>query len=80
MKLIKQSLYIAMFAAGCSLLVWNTPAWAAEDAKPKTKEICKDVVGKDGKPVKNKDGSTKQTCKTIKIHKKFEGTEIPPKK
>jgi hypothetical protein len=49
---------------------------------PKTKEVCKDVVGKDNKPVKNKDGSVKQACKTIKVHKKAEGTAIPdaPKK
>jgi glutathione peroxidase len=30
------------------------------------------LVGKDGKP--------QQTCKTIKVHKKLEGTEIPGKK
>ena len=59
----------------------------AQDAKkeaateaPKTKLVCMDVVGKDGKPVILKDGKTKQNCRTIKIHKKFEGTEIPPKK
>jgi hypothetical protein len=46
----------------------------------KTKEVCKDVVGKDGKPVTNKDGSVKKECKTIKIHQKREGTEIPPAK
>ena len=28
-------------------------------------------------PVKNKDGSVKQQCKTIKIHKKHEGTAVP---
>lgn len=55
-------------------------AWADGPPEVKTKEVCKDVVGKDGKPVKNKDGSVKQACKTIKIHKKHEGTEIPPKK
>jgi azurin len=52
----------------------------ADAAKAKTKEVCHDVTGKDGKPVKNKDGSVKQACKTIKVHKKHEGTEIPPKK
>jgi hypothetical protein len=59
----------------------------AQDAKkdapaeaPKTKLVCMDVVGKDGKPVILKDGKTQQNCRTIKIHKKFEGTEIPPKK
>lgn len=44
---------------------------------PKIKEVCKDVVGKDNKPVKNKDGSVKQICKKIKVHKKAEGTKIP---
>jgi len=49
-------------------------------AEPKTKQVCKDVVGKDNKPVKNKDGTTKQSCKTIKVHKKLEGTPVPAKK
>lgn len=67
-------LFVAIVAAlGMSLA-------AAQDTAVKTKEICRDVQGKDGKPVKNKDGSVKQACKTIKIHKKHEGTEIPPKK
>jgi hypothetical protein len=52
---------------------------AAPEA-PKTKQVCKDVMGKDGKPVLLKDGKPKQDCRTIKIHQKFEGTEIPPKK
>jgi hypothetical protein len=49
-------------------------------AEAKTKQVCKDVVGKDGKTVKNKDGSVKQACKTIKVHKKLEGTAVPAKK
>jgi hypothetical protein len=49
-------------------------------AETKTKQVCKDVVGKDGKTVKNKDGTTKQACKTIKVHKKLEGTAVPTKK
>jgi hypothetical protein len=49
-------------------------------AEVKTKEVCKDVVGKDGKTVKNKDGTAKQACKTIKVHKKLEGTPVPDKK
>lgn len=55
------------------------PAFAAEDAAVKTKQVCKDVTDKAGKPVKNKDGSAKQTCKTIKVHKKHEGTKVPEK-
>jgi hypothetical protein len=53
---------------------------AGKDSKsaPETKRVCKDAV-KDGKPVKNKDGSVKQECRTIKIHKKHEGTKVPTK-
>ena len=42
------------------------------------KEVCKDKVDKAGKVVLNKDGKAVQVCKTIKVHKKLEGTEIPP--
>lgn len=60
-------------------LAFSMPAFSADTAEPpKTKRVCKDVV-KDGKPVKNKDGSVKQECKTIKIHKKHEGTKVPAK-
>jgi len=44
------------------------------------KKVCTDVTGKDGKPVLNKDGSTKQSCNTIKVHKKVEGEKVPEKK
>lgn len=43
------------------------------------KEVCTDVKDKAGKEVKNKDGSVKQSCKTIKVHKKVEGTAVPTK-
>jgi len=72
-----KKLLIALAIAGMSV------AASAEEkgVVPKTtKTVCKDVVGKDGKPSKNKDGSVRQACKTIRIHKKHEGTEIPPKK
>jgi hypothetical protein len=45
-----------------------------------TKEVCHDKVDKAGKTVMGKDGKPKQDCKTIKIHKKLEGTEVPVKK
>lgn len=45
-----------------------------------TKEICEDVKDKAGNVVKNKDGSVKQVCKTIKVHKKVEGEKVPEKK
>ena len=43
------------------------------------KEVCTDVKDKAGKVVKNKDGSTKQSCKTIRVHKKVEGEKVPTK-
>jgi hypothetical protein len=48
-------------------------------AEAEIKEVCHDKVGKDGKPVM-KDGKAVQECKKIKVHKKLEGTEIPPAK
>jgi uncharacterized protein (DUF1697 family) len=36
-----------------------------------TKKVCVDVM-KDGKPVKDAKGVVKQTCKTVKEHKKLE--------
>jgi hypothetical protein len=39
-------------------------------ASGETKQVCKDVV---------KNGKTVQQCKTIKVHKKLEGTEVPEK-
>lgn len=58
----------------------TTVAYAEE---PKTKQVCTDIKGQDGKPVVNKDGSKKQTCKTVRVHKKYDGTAVPttpPKK
>ncbi len=55
------------------------PALAAEEA-PKTKQVCVDVM-KDGKAVVDpKTKKPKQNCKTVKVHKKHEGTEVPTKK
>jgi hypothetical protein len=55
-----------------------TPLTAQASAE--VKEVCHDKVGKDGKPVTGKDGKVVQECKKIKVHKKLEGTEIPPAK
>lgn len=43
------------------------------------KTICKDILGKDGKAIMSAEGKPKQTCKTIKTHKKLEGTPVPTK-
>ena len=56
-------------------LVVATSVFAAEE-----KQVCVDKTGKDGKVVMDKSGKPQQTCKTIKVHKKLEGTEIPTKK
>ena len=48
-------------------------------AEAQIKEVCKDKVDKAGKPVM-KDGKAVQECKKIKVHKKYEGTEIPADK
>ena len=56
------------------------PAFAADDT-PKTKQVCIDVQGKDGKTVIDpKTKKPKQDCKTVKVHKKHEGTAVPEKK
>ncbi len=56
------------------------PVMAAEEA-PKTKQVSVDLQGKDGKPVIDpKTKKPKQDCKTVKVHKKHEGTEVPVKK
>jgi hypothetical protein len=47
------------------------PAYA--DKEPETKKVC--VEEKDAKT-----GKVKEVCKTIKIHKKLEGTKVPEKK
>jgi hypothetical protein len=45
------------------------------------KEVCTDVKGKDGKVVNDaKTGKPKQSCKTIKVHKKVEGDKVPDNK
>ena len=50
-------------------------------AEAEKKEVCHDKVDKAGKPVMDKKtGKPAQECKTIKVHKKLEGTEVPPAK
>lgn len=52
---------------------------APVQADVETKKVCIDVM-KDGKPVKDAKGNTKQSCKDVKQHKKLEGTKVPEKK
>jgi hypothetical protein len=55
-----------------------TPADNKNTEAPKTKRVCLDVQGKDGKPVMDpKTNKPKQNCTTVKVREKFEGTAIP---
>lgn len=45
------------------------PVLAAEDAKPEQKKVC--VTQTDPKTKKEK-----EVCKTVKVHKKHEGTKV----
>jgi hypothetical protein len=58
------------FLIALNIVVWSivgVEVAHAEDVQPETKQVCKEVKGK-------------KQCKTIKIHKKFEGTAVPEKK
>ena len=49
--------------------------------KGEIKTVCTDVKGKDGKPVMDtKTNKPKQTCKEVKVRKKYEGTTVPGQK
>lgn len=73
MKKILTALFISL-----SLVTLSSPSVAAEEAKKETKKVCVDVKDKDGKPVKDAKGNVKQNCKETKVHKKLEGTAVPP--
>jgi hypothetical protein len=92
MKLLATALFTGMLAFGTAACAKEepkkatpaavaAPAAAPTDAKkdeaPKTKKVCLDVQGKDGKPVIDaKTGKPKQNCTTVKVREKFEGTKI----
>lgn len=57
------------------LMTVSSLTFAAEAQK-----VCIDKIGKDGKVVVGKDGKPQQDCKTMKVHKKLEGTAVPTKK
>ena len=69
-----------VFWSFCLVLGLWFPAYNNHVFAAETKEVCHDKVDKAGKPVMGKDGKPKQDCKTIKVHKKLEGTEVPVKK
>lgn len=63
-----------IFAAGLCLPVYASDKPADQ---PETKQVCIDVKDNQGNVVKNKDGSTKQNCRSVRVHQKHEGTAVP---
>jgi hypothetical protein len=56
------------------MLAMSLPSMANNhEAKPEVKKTC--IKTKDAKT-----GKEIEKCRDVKIHKKLEGTEIPPKK
>ena len=54
------------FLIALNIVIWSIVCVEVAHAEAETKKVCKEVKGK-------------QVCKTIKIHKKFEGTAVPEK-
>ena len=84
MKLFATALFAGMMVFGTAACAKEEPkkevaAEVKKDAAeaPKTKQVCLDVQGKDGKPVIDpKTKKPKQNCTTVKVREKFEGTKI----
>jgi len=94
MKILATALFTGMLAFGTAACAKEEPkkatpvvsapaapaaaADAKKDEAPKTKRVCLDVQGRDGKPVIDpKTKKPRQNCTTVKIREKFEGTKIP---
>ena len=93
MKLLTTAIFAGMMVIGTAACAKEEPKKATPAAStapaapaapaatnkeaPKTKQVCLDVQGKDGKPVMDpKTNKPKQTCTTVKVREKFEGTKI----
>jgi hypothetical protein len=61
------------------LVIMALGMMATSTIAAETKQICTDVKDQAGRVVLNKDGTARQTCRTIKIHEKYEGTVVPAK-
>lgn len=70
---MKKIVFIFTVVAAIALLQHHGIAFGAE-----VKRVCVDKVTNDGKKVLDKEGKPVQDCKEIKVHKKLEGTEVPP--
>ena len=67
-----KKLFTTLAIAASFLFSYNV-AFAEAPKTPETKRVC--VMQKDAKT-----GKEKEVCKTVKIHKKLEGTPVPEKK
>lgn len=74
---MKNIFYAICVSIGLTFTSLNTAL--ASDAKETTK-VCVNIKDKSGKEVKDAKGNVKQNCKTMKVHKKLEGTAVPVKK
>lgn len=69
-----------IFATVLSFTPATQPVEKKQNLNERTKTICNDVVGKNGKPVVDtKTKKIKQHCKTIKVRDKLNGTKVPTK-
>jgi hypothetical protein len=78
-----KSLYAIVLALSLTASAYAQDAKPAEKAENKgeIKTVCTDVKGRDGKPVMDpKTSKPKQTCKDIKVRKKYEATKVPGQK
>jgi hypothetical protein len=79
MKTFLVATMIAFSTVACAKEVQPVQVAEAKTEEKKTKRVCLDKLTKDGKVVMGKDGKPQQVCKDVKIHKKLEGTKVPPK-
>jgi hypothetical protein len=70
---MKKIFFIAVITALIPLLHHHSIAFGSE-----VKKVCVDKVTNDGKKVLDREGKPVQDCKEIKVHKKLEGTQVPP--
>lgn len=61
---MKKILIAFVLALGSQFVIADEPR--------ETKKVCVDIKDKEGKPVKDKDGKVKQSCKEVRVHKKLE--------
>jgi hypothetical protein len=64
---MKTLFYAIMMVAGIALAGWSHGVFAA-DTDVKTKRVCHD---------EQQGSKTVSVCKTVKVHKKLEGTVVP---